>query len=169
MRKNSIQKSATLKPSAIPLRAGFTLLELLIVLAIILVIAAMVVPGLIGQQQEAMVSATQAKIAAAGEHPVGTWAAKHDGTFFKGNDTAAWQAMMNPPPYKGRQIKPLIEEPPTDAWGQVLKYEWNGDGHSKNTAALKPAIWSIGANGNDEGGSGDDINNWTSTINTDAK
>ena len=34
-------------------RSGFTLLELLIVLAIILVIAAMVVPNLIGSQQKA--------------------------------------------------------------------------------------------------------------------
>jgi len=48
MRKNSI------KQSAVVVRAGFTLLELLIVLAIILVIAAMVVPNLIGQQQGAI-------------------------------------------------------------------------------------------------------------------
>ena len=61
-----------------------------------------------------------------------------------------------------KKLRPLIGEPPLDAWGQVLQYEWTGDGHSKKQGALTPAVWSIGANGQDEGGSGDDINNWTS-------
>ena len=43
-------------------RGGFTLLELLIVLAIIVVIAAMVVPNLIGQRDIAQVRATQTAI-----------------------------------------------------------------------------------------------------------
>lgn len=154
MRKNSIKQAAALA------RAGFTLLELLIVLAIILVIAAMVVPNLIGQQQGAMEKVTQTTIKNIEKNPVGTWAADHDGTYFKGNGAEAWQAMMNPPAYKGRKLRPLITEPPTDAWGQVLQYEWNGSGHSKSQNALVPAIWSIGANGQDEGGSGDDLNNW---------
>ena len=156
MRKSSIKQSAVL------VRTGFTLLELLIVLAIILVIAAMVVPNLIGQQQGAMEKTTQAVIKNIEKNPVGSWAADHDGTYFKGNGNDAWQAMMNPGTYKGRKLRPLISEPPLDAWGQVLQYEWTGDGHSKKQGALVPAVWSIGANGQDEGGSGDDINNWTS-------
>jgi len=156
MRKNSI------KQSAVVVRAGFTLLELLIVLAIILVIAAMVVPNLIGQQQGAMEKTTKATIETIKKNPVGSWAAEHDGTYFKGNGNEAWQAMINPGTYKGRKLRPLIEEPPLDAWGQVLQYEWTGDGHSKKQGALTPAIWSIGANGQDEGGSGDDLNSWTS-------
>ena len=156
MRKSSINQSAVLG------RAGFTLLELLIVLAIILVIAAMVVTNLIGQQQGSMEKTTQAVIKNIEKNPVGSWAADHDGTYFKGNGSDAWQAMMNPGTYKGRKLRPLISEPPLDAWGQVLQYEWTGDGHSKKQGALIPAVWSIGANGQDEGGSGDDINNWTS-------
>ncbi len=155
MRTNSIRQSAALT------RAGFTLLELLIVLAIILVIAAMVVPGLVQQQGKAMNDATEGKISDVGQNPVGTWAAYHDGTFFKGNTNDAWQAMTNPGTYKGRKFTAITDEPPTDAWGQVLQYEWDGSGHSKKQNAMKPAIWSIGANGQDEGGSGDDINNWT--------
>ncbi len=156
MRKYSINQSAVVT------RAAFTLLELLIVLAIILVIAAMVVPNLVGQQQGAMEKTTMATIKSIEKNPVGIWAADHDGTYFKGNGSEAWQAMMNPPTYKGRKLRPLISEPPTDAWGHVLQYEWTGDGHSKKQGALSPAVWSIGANGQDEGGSGDDINNWTS-------
>ena len=141
-------------------RSGFTLLELLIVLAIILVIAAMVVPNLIGQQQGAMEKTTRGAIKTI-EGAVGFWAADHDGTYFKGSGQELWNAMMQPPKYKGRTIKPYLEEIPRDAWGHELQYEWNGDGHSKKQGALKPALWSIGVNEEDEGGEGDDINNWT--------
>lgn len=141
-------------------RGGFTLLELLIVLAIILVIAAMVVPNLIGQQQGAMESATLTTIKRM-EGTVGAWAADHDGTYYKGSGEEVWQAMMQPDKYKGRTIRPYFDEVPKDAWGNMLQYEWTGDGHSKKQGALKPALWSIGANGQDEGGEGDDINNWT--------
>jgi len=143
-------------------RSGFTLLELLIVLAIILVIAAMVVPNLIGSQQKANEDATLITIKNIEKTPVGTWAADHDGTYLKGGGQEVWQQMMNPGNYKGRKLRPYIEEPPTDAWGQILQYEWNGDGHSKKQNALKPALWSIGANGQDEGGEGDDIASWRS-------
>ena len=143
-------------------RAGFTLLELLIVLAIILVIAAMVVPNLIGSQQKANEDATLITIKNIEKAPVGTWAADHDGTYLKGSGQEVWQQMMNPGNYKGRKLRPYIEEPPTDAWGQILRYEWNGNGHSKKPNALKPAVWSIGANTEDEGGEGDDIASWRS-------
>jgi general secretion pathway protein G len=143
-------------------RSGFTLLELLIVLAIILVIAAMVVPNLIGSQQKANEDATLITIKNIEKAPVGTWAADHDGSYLKGSGNEVWQQMMNPGTYKGRKLRPYIEEPPLDAWGQVLNYEWTGDGHSKKQNALKPAIWSIGANGQDEGGEGDDIASWRS-------
>jgi general secretion pathway protein G len=142
-------------------RAGFTLLELLIVLAIIVVIAAMVVPNLIGSQQKANEDVTLATIKSIEKNPVGTWAADHDGAYLKATSgQEAWTQMMNPQAYKGRKLRPYIEEAPLDAWGRPLQYEWNGDGHSKKQNALKPAIWSMGANGNDEGGEGDDIPSW---------
>ena len=143
-------------------RSGFTLLELLIVLAIILVIAAMVVPNLIGTQQGAMEKATMITIKKT-EGTVAAWAADHDGTFFQGTGTDVWQALMQPEPYKGRKLRPYYEpdNPPLDAWDRPLQYEWTGDGHSKKQGALKPALWSMGANGQDEGGDGDDINSWT--------
>ncbi|MEJ7594795.1 MAG: prepilin-type N-terminal cleavage/methylation domain-containing protein [Planctomycetaceae bacterium] len=152
MRKNSI------KQSAVVVRAGFTLLELLIVLAIILVIAAMVVPNLIGQQQGAMEKTTKATIENIKKNPVGSWAAEHDGTYFKGNGNDAWQAMMNPGTYKGRKLRPLSEEAPLDAWGQVLQYEWM----ATDTARAGALTCDYRSNGQDEGGSGDDLNSWTS-------
>ncbi len=145
-------------------RLGFTLLELLIVLAIIVVIAAMVVPNLIGSQQKANEDVTLATIKGIEKSPVGLWAADHDGTYLTASGTEAWQTMMNPGTYKGRKLRPYLEEPPLDAWGQILMYEWTGDGHSKKQGALKPAVWSVGANGQDEGGEGDDVVSWRSLV-----
>lgn len=142
-------------------RAGFTLLELLIVLAIILVIAAMVVPNLIGTQQQANINATMVTIKSA-ENTSKMFAADHSGSFFVGSGPSAWQGFIAPEPVRGRQLQPYYEEAPVDAWGQVLNYEWDGSGHSKAQNALKPAIWSNGPNMKDDGGTGDDINNWTS-------
>ena len=49
-------------PSTRALRSGFTLLELLIVLGIIVALAAMVAPNLIGSAQDANISTTRATI-----------------------------------------------------------------------------------------------------------
>lgn len=160
MRKAQLAVGRSTHPSG--LRSGFTLLELLIVLAIILVIAAMVVPNLIGSQQTANEKATLATIKRL-EGTVGAYAADHDGTYFKGTGQEAWQTMINPGTYKGRKLRPYMEEAPTDAWGNVLQYEWNGDGHSKKQNALKPAIWSTGPDGQGDGtnAGGIPLNNWT--------
>ena len=53
MQKRSLLLSPAQTLSPAQKRSGFTLLELLIVLAIILVIAGMVVPNLIGSQKTA--------------------------------------------------------------------------------------------------------------------
>ncbi|MFN8708803.1 MAG: type II secretion system protein [Planctomyces sp.] len=153
--------SSTLRSSADRNRSGFTLLEMLIVLGIILVIAAMVVPNLVGAQQGANEKATMASIKQV-ESVTKQYAVDHDGSFYTGNGTDAWQAFIKPEPYRGRNIRPYYEEPPVDAWGNVLHYEWDGKGHSKASNALKPAVWSSGPDGKDDSGSGDDINNWTS-------
>ena len=145
-------------------RSGFTLLELLIVLAIILVIAAMVVPNLVGSQQTANEKATLATIKQM-EGAAGAYAADHDGVYLVASGTTAWNTLMNPGTYKGRKLKPNLGEIPLDAWGNPLQYEWNkGGGHSKNPNAIKPAIWSLGADKSGDGTNpnGIPLNNWTS-------
>ena len=145
-------------------RSGFTLLELLIVLAIILVIAAMVVPNLVGSQQTANEKATLATIKQM-EGVAGAYAADHDGTFLAISGPQAWDTFMNPPPYKGRKLKPYLGEVPLDAWGHPLQYDWQGTGgHAKNPNAIKPGIWSQGPNNDGDGTNpnGIPLNNWTS-------
>ena len=140
-------------------RAAFTLLEVLLVLAILGVIAAMVVPQLLGRQQKAMVDTTRASIANL-ENAVKMYAIDHDGEYPQGNQSAL-SVLMEPVDNRtGQPMQPYLEKLPTDAWGQMLFYEYP---NSKAQRSTKPAIWSAGPNRQNEDGSGDDINNWMDT------
>src|SRR5262245_43117644 len=100
-------------------RRGFTLTEVLLVLAILGVIAAMVVPNLMARQQEAFGRQTKANIAAL-ENCAKQYAVAHDGELPK--DVAS---MMNPgQDTSGKPLAPFVEKLPKDAWGQPLNYEY---------------------------------------------
>jgi general secretion pathway protein G len=144
--------------STVRRRRGFTLLEILIVLAIIGVIAAMVVPRLLGQQRQAYIDATKVSIRNA-QNALDLYAKDNFGNYPKasGNEDL-WALLMNPPAKEGRRIEPYVDEPIKDAWGRKLYYEWTG-----NETTGKPKIWSAGPDGENQNGSGDDINNWTIT------
>jgi general secretion pathway protein G len=141
-----------------PHRAGFTLVEVLLVLAILGVIAAMVVPNLIGRQQDAQVKATRASIAGL-EGALKQFAVANDGEFPQGSRDDAIGRLLNPGQDRdGRQINPFLEKVPKDAWDQPLYYEFP---NNKVANATKPAIWSSGPNKQNEDGGGDDVNNWS--------
>ena len=135
-------------------RSAFTLLELLIVLAIIVAIAAMVAPNLIGSQQEAQIQTTRATIKII-EEACKKKAVKMDGTFDKESGPEVIQKLAEKwEDNRGKEQQPLLEEIPRDAWGREFQYQYNsGD--------LKPLIWSFGPDGEDGGGSNstDDISN----------
>jgi len=135
-----------------PTRGGFTLLEVLIVLAIIGVIAAMVVPRLIGQQRDANVSATKATIKQA-QTAIQLYAKDHYGRWPDSNGTEVWKLLGQPEELDGRKIEPYVSKPMRDAWGQELMYD------GKNlTKAGDPKIWSIGYDKTD--GTEDDVRSW---------
>ncbi|QDU37746.1 Type II secretion system protein G precursor [Maioricimonas rarisocia] len=135
-------------------RAGFTLLELLIVLAIIGVIAAMVVPRLLGQQKQANIKATQASIHGL-EQALKLYAVDHDASFPDGNQEAL-QQLIAPTDRNGKAMEPYLEKLPLDAWGEPFYYEYP----NSKSSVDKPAIWSSGPDRKNDNGSGDDINNW---------
>lgn len=140
-------------------RRGFTLLEMLIVLAIILVVAAMVVPNLLGRQKKANIEATKASIAGL-EKALKLFSVDNNGEYPLGGDDILIEMLEPQEDLNGQVLDPLLEKVPVDAWGNVLHYEYP---NSKASNTTRPAIWSDGPNRQNEDGAGDDINNWSDT------
>jgi general secretion pathway protein G len=137
-------------------RGGFTLIEILIVIAIILVIAAMAVPQLMGRQRAAMVSAAKITVKEV-EKATKFYAADHDGEFPQGGQEV-WEQLLQQSEYRNRKLEPYLEEMPNDPWGELLNYTYPPE---KNQGS-KPDIWSNGPNRTDDGGGADtdDVGNW---------
>ena len=136
-------------------RSAFTLLELLIVLAILGAIAAMVVPNLLGSQKKANILTTESSIHGL-EQALKLHAVDNKGVYPTGGSEVI-ETLMSKTDEDGNAVDPLIETLPLDAWGNPLMYEYP----NSQADTTKPAIWSYGPDQSDDQGEGDDINNWT--------
>ena len=141
-------------------RSGFTLLEVLLVLAIIIAMMAIVVPNFLGRKQEADIKSTIIAIKNF-EQAAKLYAAENTEGYPHGSTEEVLQKMMAPVDQITQRPKPpYIEETPMDAWGNQLMYEYPATG-DRQTLGGKPAIWSAGADGQEGTEDDENLNNWT--------
>ncbi len=132
--------------------AGFTLVELILVLIILSVLAAIVVPNVVGRGKEGKIGATKTQIAAF-KTALDEYALDNHSeypTTEQGLKALAEKPSSPPVPKKWKHY---LDEIPKDPWGNPYKYERPGK-HYKH----KYDVWSMGPDGLD--GTEDDIGNW---------
>ena len=122
------------------LRQGFTLIEILVVVAIIGMLGAVAVPAIMSNLESSRIETTRVLIKNV-ETAAGTYKIK------KGKSPATLDLLKEPQTEGG---DPWLEGDPVDPWGNDLKYELQGK--------RKPKITSWGPDG-EEGGD-DDITNY---------
>lgn len=133
-------------------RGAFTLLEVLMVIVILGVLAALIVPQFAGTQKRAEIDLTRTQIK--------TLASDlerfklHVGRYPTSDEGLA--ALLTKPDDEEAAAKwagPYIKQPAKDAWQRDLRYEspgrYNEDSYD---------LWSLGPDGQD--GTDDDITNW---------
>jgi general secretion pathway protein G len=134
-------------------RNGFTLIEVMLVVLIIGVLAALAVPRLVGRSQEARITATYADIESnisialdLYELDSGTYPSTEQGL-----SALVVKPSSSPVPtdWKG----PYLKKIPKDPWGRLYVYKNPGE---KNTTSFD--LYSLGPDATE--GTEDDITNW---------
>lgn len=136
-------------------RAGFTLMELLLVMAILVILLGLVAPRFLGTQQKANINAAKAQIGLF-KTPLENYALDLNGYPTTEQGLAALveapSDLEDANRWKGAYLDSSI---PKDPWGHDYQYE-NPPTRNKNGF---PDIWSMGPDG--EEGTDDDIGNWS--------
>lgn len=137
-------------------RGGFTLVEMLVVLAILVLLISMVGPRIMGSRQKADVNAAKSQIGmlmSALDHYV------LDMKDFPDTETGLTALVEDPSKDDGKKSKwdgPYLKKTqiPKDPWGNSYQYEFPAT-HGKRK---EPEIWSFGPDGQDN--TEDDIVSW---------
>ncbi|MCH2203915.1 MAG: type II secretion system major pseudopilin GspG [Fuerstiella sp.] len=101
-------------------RGGFTLLEILLVLAILAAIASVVVPDLLTRQDKANRDTAMLTIQSA-EQALKMYLVDHKGRWPDAN--TAVDVLVEQPPSDPRWYGPYLTSKPLDPWGQVLQIQ----------------------------------------------
>jgi general secretion pathway protein G len=150
--------------SSMPRRdRGFTLIEILLVLAILLMLAAVAIVAVSGTREGAKIDTTKLLIQEV-ENALETYNMhmSHYPTEEEGGITA----LLTAPAVEDEKLAerwrgPYLKSEPRDAWQHPLNYQI---GESLSTETLTPGqkpfrLWSNGPDGQE--GTSDDIRNWT--------
>lgn len=138
---------------------GFTLIEVMIVIAIVLALTAIVGVAVLGRKAQADVSLTQTKLnflkgALKGFRlDFNRWPTEEEGI------AVLWdKELLDPEADVNKYLADgYLEEPtPTDQWGNPWGYRFP----SMRDDETQYDLWSYGPNGEDEDGEGDDITAW---------
>lgn len=138
------------------IRRGFSLVELMIVLAILVLLAGLVLPRLLSSQGKADRQATMTQLASF-EDALDMY--KIDNRTYP-NTEEGLKALLKAPEDENRARNwdgPYMDELPVDPWGNPYNYEYPPTEGSKDI----PNISSNGPDG--EMGTEDDIKNWKSS------
>ena len=133
---------------------GFTLIEIMVVVVIIGVLATLILPRVLGRQDEAFIAKAKSDVSALSS---ALKLYKLDSFHFpsteQGVDALVAQPSGEPVP-KNWKEGGYIERLPTDPWGGAYQYLYPGE-HSEFD------LWSMGADGQPGGeGVNADIGNW---------
>lgn len=135
-------------------RQAFTLMELLLVMAILVILMTLVAPRFMGTQKKANINAAKTQIGLF-KSPLEMFAMDMNTypTTEQGLDALVNEPgdLENPAQWQGPYLDSQI---PTDPWGRPYQYEYPP---TRNTSDV-PDIWSVGPDGED--GTEDDIGNW---------
>jgi general secretion pathway protein G len=132
-------------------RSAFTLIELLLVLVILAVLAAVVVPKFTGRSDDARIAAAKTDIANMG---TALDAFEVDNGRYPATDEGI-QALVTQP-QNAPKWKQYLQQMKSDPWGHPYQYRYPGQNNPSGYD-----LWSWGKDGRD--GGGDDIDNWTQT------
>ncbi len=128
---------------------GFTLIELMLVIIIIGVLAAMVMPRLLGRGEQAKVAAAKSDVSAA--LPIAIDLFEVDSGRLPTTEEGLGALRSNPGALAGWK-GPYVKKSPVDPWGRPYEYRVPG------TYDNDYDVYSLGPNGQE--GDADDVGNW---------
>ena len=146
-RNHATRRNSSIENRKSKIENGFTLVEMLLVITIIGILAALVIPKMVGRSEQARVTAAHADLSSI---KTALDAFEVDNGYYPKNMQDLLQQPGNAKNWHG----PYLEKVPQDPWGNNYLYYYPGK-HNQHSYDLL----SVGPDGKE--GSEDDIGNWT--------